>query len=673
LVDTGDELLLATDAGLVVVDKSTLEKTFFNKANSNLSNNHIQTITQASDGSIWIGTYDVVLARFDGTDFEDMTIPEGAALNQNTVLYDLEIAPNGDFWLGTSDGVFHQQDQSWLHYDEEVLGDSFFQAWDIEINSAGEVFVGSFNIHKYAAGVWSNISDMTQLNAYLHADLFFSENGDLYFAGDLERIGRYDGEQWYEYDNGGLNGSEIKGITEDIAGNIYFNSLRDGIFKLENDTWTPYTDEQTEAFNNQTSYFYIDDDNKRWLNSNIYLSVNDNGNVQSTSIAQHSIEYNNVYNIRKGANGQLYFIMSTSTHSIAVLDTDGHWSSLALPPSLTLWPIIGDVLVLADDDIWLAAYNGLHHYDGNSWTWNELEACLSFTMDSQGKIYARANDRIYIVDNGNIIDYNADNTPLSNTIISGIGVDENDNLWIASFSWEGDNAIQKVTPDGSWTTYSGTNHPAIIHPSGDFHFDNDGHVWIPSSQIGAIKFDGISFTNPILEHQDEIINRYVFSIESDAAGQLYFAHQYGVTTFLDGEWGNLSIADVPNNTSSHQSNIQLDNEGSLWWASNRYGVFSYSQASTTATVNGFDTAANFSIYPNPAIDHAMLDFSTQETSTVTIFLYNQLGQRVSSLNLGQFSQGAFQQAIDLSSIPKGIYILQLRMNGRSSSRKIIIQ
>ena len=165
LVDTGNELLMATDAGLVVMNKATLEKTIFNKGNSGLTNNHIMTIAQGADGSTWVGTYDVVLGRFDGTDFQDITIPQSDALTQNTVLYDLEIAPNGDLWLGTSDGVFQRQGQEWLHYDEEELGQAFFQAWDIEINSAGEVFVASHTIHKYVDGEWSNISDATVLSA----------------------------------------------------------------------------------------------------------------------------------------------------------------------------------------------------------------------------------------------------------------------------------------------------------------------------------------------------------------------------------------------------------------------------------------------------------------------------------------------------------------------------
>lgn len=248
LVDTGDELLLATDAGLVVLNKSTLEKTILNKANTNLSNNHIQTITQAPNGDYWIGTYDVVMGRLDGNNFSDATVPDSDEYDQQTKLYDFEIAPNGDFWLGTSDGVFHRQGEVWSHYDQEEMGPSFFEAWDIEINAEGDVLIGSVDIHKYSSGTWSNLSDTTQFSNYLDAELFYSSTGDLYAAGDLQRIGRFDGEAWQLFDNGGLNGSEITGFTEDAAGSIYFNTKYDGVFKLEGDTWNQQENPQTSAF-----------------------------------------------------------------------------------------------------------------------------------------------------------------------------------------------------------------------------------------------------------------------------------------------------------------------------------------------------------------------------------------------------------------------------------------
>ncbi len=672
LVDTGDELLMATDAGLVVMNKTTLEKTIFNKSNSNLSNNHIQSITQAPDGNTYIGTYDVIMRLFDGSDFQDAIIPESDEYDQYTELYDFEVAPNGDIWVATSDGVFHKVGQDWLHYDEDEFGPDFFEAWDIEINNNGEVFVGANNVHKYANNEWSNISATTQLQGYLDAELFFTESGDLFFAGDLDRIGHFDGNEWTEYENGGLNGSEIKGFAEDTNGNIYFHTLYDGIFKLENNTWTPQVDSQTEAFNNNTSFFYIDEQNNRWLNYNIYLSVSNNSDIQSTSISPTTIEYDNVGNLHNGLNGNMYIMMYTSTNNVAVVSPDGTWSYLPLPSDFSLWPVIGDMLVLAENDIWLAASEGLYHYDGNIWTLKISEGFSSLTVDTEGKIYAKTNDKIFIIEDEIITDYNVNNSPLSSLIISGLGIDPNNNLWIASFDWDGEAAIQKVATDGTWTTYSKIDFPAINKPSGDFHFDNNGDVWIPSDQFGAIKFDGTDWTNPVAENATSLENTSVYSIASNAEGKLFFAHQYGVSTFLDGEWDNLIIDDVPYVNSSHDSDIEFDDNGTLWWASSRYGVFSYTEEMTSSTFTTDQQETNLTIFPNPAHDYCTLDFTTTENSKVEISIFNNLGQQVSRMNLNQLPAGSFQETIDITKLYSGIYTLRLQVNDKAISKKIIV-
>jgi ligand-binding sensor domain-containing protein len=681
LVDTGNELLMATDAGLVVLNKSTLEKTIFNKANSNLSNNHIQSITQSPDGQTWVGTYDLILARFDGSDFQDAIIPEGIYNPLTIKLYDIEVAPNGHLWVGTSEGVFRKQGQDWTKYDEIDLGEFFFEVWDIELDSAGDVFIGAQDgVHKFENGVWSNISSATSLVAgYLHAELFFSASGDLYFAGDLDSIGRYDGDNWELYGNGGLNGSQIKGFTEDVEGSVYFNfqdfySQGNSIFKLENNAWMPYTDIQIETYGYNSSYYHIDDQNIRWLNNNIYLSANDNGSISSTSISSTSIEYDNVHDIHKGHNGDMFFIMNTSTNSIAVVDPDGNWSSFELPSNIYGWGYTGDILFLAADDVWLASpYDGLYHYDGNEWSLNELEGCNRFAIDSQGKIYVAATDRIYIVENGIVSEYNTSNSPiLALEIISGLGVDANDNLWIASFSWDGDNAIQKVAPDGNWTTYSDDDHPVIIRPEGDFHFDINGNVWVSAGIAGVIKFDGQDFTNPIQENISNLENYKAYSIESDSEGRMYFSHQYGVTTLLDGEWKELFIDDVPPVSTSYSTSIKFDDAGTLWWASRAYGVFSYIPETTTATFSDFETEPDFSIYPNPADSYTVLDFTIKKRANVTACVYNNLGQLISSLDLGQLSKGTFQQTINLADFPNGFYSIRLQINDLSYTKKMII-
>ena len=108
---------------------------------------------------------------------------------------------------------------------------------------------------------------------------------------------------------------------------------------------------------------------------------------------------------------------------------------------------INDILFLADDDIWLTSYEGLTHYDGKTWSTNKLLINgKQLAINSQGKIYVLASKRIYIVENGNVSEFTPTNSPLSDLeATSGLGIDANDNLWIASFDWSGNSKIQKVS------------------------------------------------------------------------------------------------------------------------------------------------------------------------------------------------------------------------------------
>ncbi len=671
LVDTGDDLLLATDAGLVMMNKDNLEKTIFSNANTTLTNDHIVAITEAPNGSSWIGTYDAILFQFNGTDFQDMTMPDHEAYDQFTQLYDFKIAPNGDFWVGTTDGIFHRQGQTWSHYDQDELGTSFFEAWDIEINAAGEVLIASNDIFKFADGVWSNISETTTMNNYLDAALFRSSTGALFVAGDLEHIGRFDGTQWYEYDID-FNGSEVVGFTEDVDGNIYFNSKSNGIFKLENDAFVAQADVQTEAFDNKTPYFYIDQQNNRWLNSNIRLSVNKNGLIENTLIAPHTLETNSSKQIHQGLNGKMYFLSYTQDN-FSVVDADGNWSFFPKPPMAMEFEFFNDILVLADDEIWVATGAGLYLYDGEEWNFLALDACYSFAMDSQGKIYVRSAAKIYILAEETLSEYNAGNSSITNLFISAHGVDANDNLWVASGDFEEDNVIQKRETDGTWTTYTAADHPEINRPRGDFYFDVEGTVWVSDDQVGALKFDGENWTNPIKENISELENYNAFSITGDADGQLYFAHQYGVTTLKDGVWGELLIEQVPQINSSIESNIQFDDAGTLWWGSRTHGVFSYTPEMISATTNSFAATTNLAVYPNPASNHTTLDFTIETAAKLSASIYNQLGQLQVRLDLGTLPAGTVRQELDLTNLQNGFYVIQLEINEKMVTKRIIVQ
>ena len=200
LVDNGTELIMATDYGLVVMNKTTLEKTTFTNRNSKLANNHISSITGAPNGDIYLST-DQTIGKFDGSDVNDVVIPAALTTNVNTLqFFDVEVASNGDLWIGSSEGIFHKKGQNWSKYGKTELGEFFFKVWDIEIDSKGDVFAGTqVGVHKFENNSWSHISKDDSLQGYRNAELFFSKSGDLFFGGDLTKTARYDGANWEVY------------------------------------------------------------------------------------------------------------------------------------------------------------------------------------------------------------------------------------------------------------------------------------------------------------------------------------------------------------------------------------------------------------------------------------------------------------------------------------------
>jgi len=668
LVDNGSELIMATDYGLVIMNKITLEKTTFTKRNSKLANNRISSITGAPNGDIYLST-DQTIGKFDGSDITEIEIPAGLKTNVITLqFFDVEVASNGNIWVGSSEGIFHKKGQNWSKYSKSELGE-FFIVWDIEINNDGDVFAGAENgVHKFENNSWSHISKDDSLQGYRNAELFFSKSGDLFFGGDLTKTARYDGTNWEVYNQG--SGTGRVQFVEDIDSNIYM-SANGMVFQLNNSTWNTYTDSQTLAMEDlivyEDSYYYIDTQNQRWFCNNIYLSVSDKGTIRSTSISSNTLEANSIKGMHNGRNRKLFFIMEKSaTWSIAVIDPQGNWSSLELPDGLNWIFGINDILFLADDDIWLTSYEGLTHYDGKTWSTNKLLINgKQLAINSQGKIYVLASKRIYIVENGNVSEFTPTNSPLSDLeATSGLGIDANDNLWIASFDWSGNSKIQKVDTDEKWTTFDHTNHPSIDQPVGEFHFDNNGNTWI-SAKVGAIKFDGENFTNPIKENISNLENYKASSIESDSEGRMYFAHQYGVTTLLDSVWGELLIDDVPHKKTSAKTTLKFDDAGTLWWASNMTGLYSYTTATPAAIFSNYELASNFSIYPNPS--SGTLNFKNIDADEASIKIYTTLGKLVySNDKLNPNSP------IQLNQSP-GMYLVVIKNSNSTFTQKLILK
>ncbi len=79
------------------------------------------------------------------------------------------------------------------------------------------------------------------------------------------------------------------------------------------------------------------------------------------------------------------------------------------------------------------------------------------------------------------------------------------------------------------------------------------------------------------------------------------------------------------------------------------------------------------IKPNPSKENAVLDFELGLTGSVTIDLYNTVGQIVRRLNFVELKQGPHSANVDVSGLPEGKYVYQLKSLDYHTEGSLIIQ
>ncbi|MEP6513729.1 MAG: T9SS type A sorting domain-containing protein, partial [Parafilimonas sp.] len=78
-----------------------------------------------------------------------------------------------------------------------------------------------------------------------------------------------------------------------------------------------------------------------------------------------------------------------------------------------------------------------------------------------------------------------------------------------------------------------------------------------------------------------------------------------------------------------------------------------------------------SLYPNPAKYFLSLQYQVVKLSQVTISIFNNKGISVYEFNAGSHAAGVTKTQLDISSLPKGIYVVKLRMGETTLSQKFI--
>ncbi len=81
----------------------------------------------------------------------------------------------------------------------------------------------------------------------------------------------------------------------------------------------------------------------------------------------------------------------------------------------------------------------------------------------------------------------------------------------------------------------------------------------------------------------------------------------------------------------------------------------------------------FSLYPNPAINTANLQFVHSQNESYEMTITNTLGQAVRNKSYSDLAPGPYNLEVDLKDLPSGIYYVKLKGAKQEGIRKLIIE
>jgi len=77
-------------------------------------------------------------------------------------------------------------------------------------------------------------------------------------------------------------------------------------------------------------------------------------------------------------------------------------------------------------------------------------------------------------------------------------------------------------------------------------------------------------------------------------------------------------------------------------------------------------------YPNPVNPTTKIKYSVPVDGTVSLAVYNSIGQKVSELVNGEVKAGSYEVKFDASDLSSGIYFYKIQADGYTSTKKMML-
>ena len=445
--------------------------------------------------------------------------------------------------------------------------------------------------------------------------------------GGLVKLDKITGiSTFYNRANSGLPYNQISSITINENGIKWIGTNRGGLAEFDNTNWTNYIK----------------------LNCTLYPSI-----------------YNNINAIVIDENGTKW--IGTQDRGLVAFDGT-NWTFYNLSNSGLQTDHIFSLAIDENGTMWIGSDWGFYKYDGTNWTHYStsngvyLNRALSIAIDQNGTKWVACRGLIELTDTS-WTHYQIHNSGIPSNIVYSIAIDENNTKWIGT-----DTGGLAEFDGANWITYDifVPGYP-LTHVS-SIAIEDNGTKWFGASPGGLASFDGTNWTLYSVDSGLEC--DYVHSIAIDQNGTKWIGtYCKGLKSFDGTNWttNNTINSKLPVND---VETIAIDENDTKWigFIGNEVGLVAYNENGIPVYVDNFTSVENqIKIYPNPTNQLLTVEISSQ-TKVSQIDIINIHGMLLSRKIVGNE-----QNSIDVSGLPGGIYIIQVRTESGVFSQKFIKQ
>ena len=337
---------------------------------------------------------------------------------------------------------------------------------------------------------------------------------------------------------------------------------------------------------------------------------------------------------------------------------------------------------------------GTVHYkqDGNKFivqftNWQKYSGTGSLTF----QIVLHSNGKILFY-------YNNMNATLNSATVGIENATGTDGLQIAyNAAYVANNLAVEISAEPEWLTidnlsgriYAGSSVAIIMTMEteglelGDYSMDmeittNDpqnSFVVVPVTMtVGIVPVELASFNAEVREDQVHLkwttateLNNRGFEVERKVHSPQSTVGNWNKISFIEGkgtttETAQYSYSDKPETPGKYTYRLkQIDFDGTV----------SYSNT-IEVDVSGPKEYALYQNYPNPFNPSTTIKFALPEKASVTLTVYNMLGEKVTNLFIGEKEAGYHQISFDAASLPSGIYVYRLSAGKFLSTKKMML-